>query len=88
MILALVCVSHRGRMGTSKKHKRGSFRLHLGTRSLGCVTITDKSEWVQLKNLLENTSTTTVQISNSAWNAGWFGVPDTLTYIKYGGVNC
>ena len=54
--------------------KRGNFRLHPGTVSEGCITITNNSDFAMIRNALMNTSLVQVSCMRSLMARGWVEV--------------
>lgn len=54
--------------------KRGNFRLHPGTVSEGCITITNNSDFAMIRNALMNTSLVQVPCMRSLMARGWVEV--------------
>ena len=54
--------------------KRGNFRLHPGTVSEGCITITHNSDFAMIRNALMNTSLVQVPCMRSLMARGWVEV--------------
>ncbi|MEX7647420.1 DUF2778 domain-containing protein, partial [Klebsiella pneumoniae] len=54
--------------------KLGKFRLHPGTVSEGCITITHNSDFAMIRNALMNTSLVQVPCMRSLMARGWVEV--------------
>jgi hypothetical protein len=46
---------------------RGNFRLHPGSRSAGCLTLTDLEDYNKLRDALLNTETSTIPGTNTPY---------------------
>ncbi len=60
---------------------RSKFRMHKPGNTVGCIAAKDMNEWVETRDLIRNTSTTTVKVDSKSRNPF---APKDETIIKFG----